>query len=149
MRAFLINPELRLVTEVQHDDSLQDIYKLIGCDCIDVVRINDEGDVIYVDDEGLYKNPCHFFAYENNPHPLAGSGLVLGTGHEGESIAPQVVTLDSLQDSVHFISRTMAISMAENIDRQNEEAHKLYGDRFISIPCASIIKDNEYTGPSE
>jgi len=90
MKAYLIDPFKSEVTEVEYDGNYESIYAHIHCETFDVVRIG-EGDVIYIDDEGLLKaeNPLNgqrWFAF--NGYPLAGYGLVLGTDENGESIAP-------------------------------------------------------------
>ena len=58
-------------------ESISDIRRLIGCDMFTCVTISDR-ETIYVDDEGLLKNPQFFFKHSNYPDPLAGNGLILG-----------------------------------------------------------------------
>lgn len=90
MRAFLIDPGARTLTTVEYDGDYTTIYQLLGIDTFDVVRFGDDGDVIYVDDEGLMKGPTDFFLIEGYPQPIAGKGLVLGTDAEGDDIEPKV-----------------------------------------------------------
>ncbi len=52
MKAILINVKDQSITEVEHDNTLDNIYDLLDCRTFDVVRI-DEVDSIYVDAEGL------------------------------------------------------------------------------------------------
>lgn len=103
MRAYLINPFDKTVTEVEYDGDYKSIYTLIDADCFDVARL-DKGDGIYVDDEGLISGkPQEFFLVRGYPTPLAGKGLLLGCNDEGETIEP-FITLDELQSQVSFIS---------------------------------------------
>ena len=119
MKAFLIDPQAQTITEVEYSGDYTEIYKHIGADMFDVVRINRNGDCIFVDDEGLLKEPEHFFAHTNYPNPLAGRGLVLGTDDEGDS-APPKVTLEKLREDVVFVDRAM-IAMAYRIRKMLDE----------------------------
>ena len=136
MKAFLIDPEEQTIIEVEHDDTLQNIYKHIDADCFDMLRINNKNDVILVDDEGLYRKD-HYFRYKGAENPLAGKGLVLGTNHQGESTAP-TITLEQLQDNVTFISKEIALSMAERYDKHGREWEK-QSSSHIFTSIADII----------
>ena len=101
MRAYLIDPEHKSVSEVDYNGDYRNIYEHIKADCFDAAGFNNKGDAVFVDDEGLLHDPEFFFRIEGNPNPLAGRGLVLGTDAEGESISP-TVTLDWLRSNVSF-----------------------------------------------
>lgn len=93
MKAILIDPFNETVTEVEHNGDYRHIYELLShpehpVDCFTVVGI-EHNDAIFVDDEGLLKDPKHFFVWEDYAQPLAGRGLVLGTNDEGDSISPK------------------------------------------------------------
>ena len=148
MKAILINPEEKSITEVEHDDSINDIKELIQAELFDVVRINEVGDVLFVDDEGLY-NADHFFCLQGCDSPLAGRALLLGTDHEGRSVEPMLESVETLEDKVSFISIEEAVAMAEDVDRRAGEMAADYGDSFIYFSVADILKDREYTEPSE
>lgn len=107
MKAYLIDPVQKAVTEVEHDESnsLASIYKHTRCDCIDLVHI-DRHDAIYVDDNGLLNGiPFGMFVLTGTHRaaPLAGYGLVLGVNNMGETVAPRI-TLDELRAMVTFPS---------------------------------------------
>lgn len=101
MNAYLIDPVARTITAVDYTGKYTNIYDHIEADCFDLVRINCEGDAIFVDDEGLLKDDQSFFMYEGYPSPLAGRGLVLGSDEEGESVSPKI-TLEELKANVSF-----------------------------------------------
>ncbi len=103
MRAILIDPEAKTVTEVDYiGKSYRDIYDMIDCETFTVVGIEHD-DAIYVDDEGLLKDdPQFFFTYRGYAQPLAGKGLVLGTDEDGNSTEP-VSTLDDIKNRVRFV----------------------------------------------
>ena len=101
-KAILINPFMKTVTEVpyQYGGSYTQITDYIATPeapkpLFTCVGINDEGDSIFVDDEGLYRETQAFFEFEGYPQPLQGFGLVLGCDDEGETVAPSV-TLDQV-----------------------------------------------------
>lgn len=49
------------------------------------------GDCIYVDDEGLFKEGHdHWFRLHGFPDPLKGRGLLVGTDREGDSVSPSL-----------------------------------------------------------
>ena len=109
MKAFLIDPELRVIKEVEYSGDYREIYTLTGCKTFDVVGIPYGSDGIYVDDEGLFSDVMHKWEFNlhkwdgtHNPPPvkLVNRGLVLGCNDEGDSIEP-VISLDMLE---HFVS---------------------------------------------
>lgn len=106
MKAYLIDPIALDVTEVTLPGDYRDIYKLLGCEIFTVVTINEHGDGIYVDDEGLYVPNQVFFLHTDYPYqPLAGKGLVLGMDNEtGESQDPHV-SLEETIKKVSFLTR--------------------------------------------
>ena len=105
MKAILIDVHTQSVTEVEHDNTLDNIYELLNCRTFDVVRI-DEVDSIYIDDEGLFVDDQLFFEYGGDAQSvrLAGNGLILGVDDEGNSISPQT-TVEEVEGRVGFLPR--------------------------------------------
>lgn len=109
MRAILIDPFEKTVTEVEHNGNYRHIYELISHETMPVetytaVGLNDERDAVFVDDEGLLKDdpPCtHFFLWKGYGQPLAGKGLILGCNDEGDSVEP-TITLAQARAMVTF-----------------------------------------------
>lgn len=103
MKAFLINPEKQEISEIEVTHPvLKSLYRHIGCDCIDSLRIN-QNNIIWVDDEGLLK-PNFYFRIENYPNPLAGNGVVLGIKPDGDN-KDVSITLDKLKEIVSFYEK--------------------------------------------
>lgn len=109
MKAILIDPHARTVTEVQHDGTLEGIYRAIGADCVCTVSLGGR-DAIFLDDDGLFREGQEFFAIGKYPNPLAGRGLVLGCDAEGESTAPKVPTY-MIERAVHWLTPEEAVAM--------------------------------------
>ena len=103
MKAFLIDPELRVIKEVEYSGDYREIYTLTGCKTFDVVGIPFGQDGIYVDDEGLYADVLHkweFNLHHQPPIKLINKALVLGCDENGETIEP-VASLSMLE---HFVT---------------------------------------------
>lgn len=113
MRAILIDPVAKTVSEVEYNGDYRQIDVLLSdkdnglnVDCFTVVSIDDDDD-IFVDDEGLLKDPKHFFVWKGYGQPLAGRGLILGHRGDGESIAT-TLKLDEVRDNVAFVKLSVA-----------------------------------------
>jgi hypothetical protein len=100
------------VTEVEQDASdYRNIHKLIShesmpVDCFtcaysDLLQL---GEAIFVDDEGLFKQPDRFFKFAGYEQPLAGKGLILGSDTNGETKGA-TSKLATIMASVMFAER--------------------------------------------
>ena len=102
MKAILIDVKTQEIKEVEHDNTLQNIYDLIDCRAFDLVRIDDVNS-IFVDDEGILKDNLYFeYSGSENVFKLAGNGLVLGVDDEGNSISP-TLTIEDVKGKVNFL----------------------------------------------
>lgn len=106
IRAILIDAENHTITETEVEaHKIEDISRLLRIgdspfDCVQWEQGN-TSETVYVDDEGLLKEPKHFFCCPGYPQWLAGNGLILGTGSHGES-KPSQLTLEEVQRKVVF-----------------------------------------------
>lgn len=109
MKGYLIDPYKQTIEEVDYDGNYRSIYGLLtaeGCPVgtFDTVRINDKQDVIFVDDEGLFKRDQKFFKHPGYPTPLAGKGLVLGGDTYGNTRGvSKAITLEGLRADVKWL----------------------------------------------
>ena len=102
MKAILIDVKTQEIKEVEHDNTLQNIYDLIDCRAFDLVRIDDVNS-IFVDDEGILKDNLYFeYSGSENVFKLAGNGLILGVDDEGNSISP-TLTIEDVKGKVNFL----------------------------------------------
>lgn len=99
--AILIDPQTKTVSEVETTGTCEDMYRLIGCDLIDVVYLP-HGNMLIVDDEGLLKPNC-LFLIQGFPQPLAGKALLIGQSDEDFKQAPKV-SLSEARNMVSFSS---------------------------------------------
>lgn len=109
MKAYWIDTPNKQIVEVEYDEDFHTISReWLKCGTFTVVEV-DNGDAIFVDDEGLINdNPHGYFRYRGYNSPLVGYGLVLGTNDEGESTAP-ITSLEDIQAKVLFPTKPLDI----------------------------------------
>lgn len=101
MKAILINSVDRKVSEIQYNGNIEEIYQALNCQTFTIVRL-ENGDTVFVDDEGLLGNPQNFFTIADYGTPIAGNGLVLGETLDGES-KDCASTVDEVSKDVIFM----------------------------------------------
>ena len=90
MTAYLVKVKARTIRTVQigPSTSYEQIRGFIGCDRIDMVRI-DRDHCIVVDDDGMSDElPC-FTEAEGYAGPLAGDLLIVGVNARGDTVSPR------------------------------------------------------------
>lgn len=100
MRAILIDPYDKSISEIEYDGTLESAYAIISCYTIQGVSIDDDH-VVYVDEEGLLHEPKPFWQWWGSPNPIAGKGLIVKIDGEGEDAAA-TVPLDTITKLVSF-----------------------------------------------
>jgi len=99
MKGILINPFDETIKEVVVTNDYKDIYLLIECSTFDVVMLNEQED-LFIDDEGLRKNPTRYFSWSGRP--FAGKGLVLSHNEDGDTMST-TYDLHEVVDRVEFL----------------------------------------------
>ena len=102
MKALLIDSKNRMITKIEIGEHFTEISKAIGCEVFAAPHIMQNNDTLYCDDEGLLKDPQHFFLLDSYPQPIAGNGLILGCDNEGESVDVSM-SLMELSNKVTFM----------------------------------------------
>lgn len=102
MRAILIDPFTRTVSDIETDASLDDLYSVLQVDLITVIRVG-AGHAMILDDEGLLKDKSvqAYFGMKGLDQPLAGRAMILGDNY-GENRAA-TLTLDEVKDKVIWL----------------------------------------------
>jgi hypothetical protein len=100
-KAILIDAINRTVTETTIG-IWSEIAPKIGCDLFDIIQLDAKND-LYVDDEGLLKNPKNFILWDGYPTPLAGNGLILGGDHNTGESCDTNLTVDQVKVKVKFL----------------------------------------------
>jgi hypothetical protein len=93
MKAILIDPIRHSVGMVECTSHYTEIYRLLSdeanglkVDTFTSVRINDRN-CLWVDDNGLLKDPRYFFIWRGYQQPLAGRGLIQGITGGGDTVS--------------------------------------------------------------
>ena len=123
MKAFLLTAAddgINLLFNEFKFNTWEDISPAIGCRTFDVVRLYENGDCAYIDDEGLYQ-PNWFWIHKNYPNPIANNALFCGTDEEGETVdfkTPLEVLKESIKPvgkaELYFYSRTNPQTIAHS-----------------------------------
>jgi len=108
MKHFIIRPELGEVNELFYLDKSEPKYewlqRMIGgpVECVD---INDAGDFLYINENGLLQDSNYFFELHSplyaKPYPLAGTAIVSGTTMDGDDTNPKI-THKKLKEIIKF-----------------------------------------------
>lgn len=113
LKGFVIDPFKKTIEAVTWDGRLDTIYALTSTTIVEVSTVWDERTnehpygiaAIYVDEEGLYKQPQAFFIFDgaNNSEPLAGKGLLVGPGNEEGDDTDCAFSMDEVTRRVTWI----------------------------------------------
>jgi hypothetical protein len=100
MRAILIDVSAQALTEIEVPDDdaaqLKALQKAVG-GYLEFAVVIENGDVIFVDEEGLLKGPVvKGFAVKGAHQPFAGNGVVVGSDADGNSL-PAKVSIETLE----------------------------------------------------
>ena len=105
MKALFIDPTDETIRFLSYDGDYKSIYRILGCRTFEAVYPFDNGDTLWIDEEGLLKDSNFAFNIRaDNPkfnQTIMGKALVLGTDAEGESIECKT-TLEDLKSRISF-----------------------------------------------
>jgi len=92
IKVVIIDPFLQIIREGEIDGDLLSLQKSVGGHNIEIVYL-DNDNIMYVDEEGLFREDQQFFIY--NKRPFAGQAVVLGDDiKNGDSIACNSTVLE-------------------------------------------------------
>jgi len=101
LRAILIDPLLRVISEVNVDNDLQSFYDILNIRSLAMVNI-DNTNSLYIDDEGLLNNDNSLFEIASYAQPLAGRALVVAHNEEGETVET-TLDIDQIRSMVGWV----------------------------------------------
>jgi hypothetical protein len=107
MRAIIINAKDRTITAIEIDGSLKSLQRIVGGLIEPVYDGLDDAHHCYVNEEGLFDHPKHFFFFKDGHQPLAGNGVILSSTEDGDE-APCTLLLDWVKDRVTFMDLAAA-----------------------------------------
>lgn len=103
MKAYFIDAKQRTVEEVDYKTAA-DLSNFIG-GFLEIAFLWSNGDTLYVDEEGLLKDPHYFIRIPERPdQSLAGHGILVGreTSDERVQTDPPTMSLLELRAKVKF-----------------------------------------------
>lgn len=115
MKAILIDSINKQVKEIEIGKGIDEMYKFLNCQYFTIASYLNDGDAIFVDDEGLMNGTDVFFTFEGAHQPFAGNGLIMGSDDDGESVNCKT-DLSEVKNKVKFYDRhtlSMAIAFGE------------------------------------
>lgn len=101
MKAILIDPHSETISEVVYSGDWKSIKLWIDADTFDCAYIDNQ-DVLYLDDEGLFRADVKFFYIAGAAQPFAGKALVLGSTDDGDTVGVNV-SVETLRQNVRFM----------------------------------------------
>ena len=82
-------------------EGLDDIYKIIDCNLVEIALELGSGDVVFVDEEGWLGQPSHVFKMMGQG-PVAGHAVIVGpTDSEGNTL-DVTMTAKEFEESLEF-----------------------------------------------
>jgi hypothetical protein len=106
MKAYLIDPSTRRITEVQYTGDVSTLYAFQDISSFASAEFNEQRDAVVYDDDGDMNGAGErlgYFRVAPGREPVAGLALVIGTANNGAAVAP-AITLAALLDSVEFLN---------------------------------------------
>jgi len=125
---------VEVVTYDHFDGHYTDYQKIIECSMLTFVRLYDNGDGVYLDDEGLYSEKQNFWMHRNYPQPLVNIGVFVGTNDEGDTCVPST-PFPKLKKDIQFIGSRYALQLYMRRDYDKISTENGYEDyRGIFFP---------------
>ena len=144
MRAILIDPFAKTITEVEHNGDWHEIYTHIKAGTFTSLTLvmptySEQGEVMYLDDNGLFVKDQRYFNFGDYPQPLAGRALILGVDGQqwsaGETVATKM-TLSEVKRQVQWAREDLQYSHA----RTEHGRTKIAGKEAFVIRSIPIFK---------
>lgn len=116
-RTIHINAETKTVAEVEAG-TLADFQKLVG-GLIERGCELENGDEVFVNEEGLLGSPKHFFYITGAHQPFAGNGYITGAPTRTGNTSDAVSDLDWVRDIIMWLTPKDAILVARQLEREH------------------------------
>ena len=102
--AYFINPFSKSINRQTWDGTLQDLYGLLGCNMVQPVYLKN-GEVIYVDEEGLFEGTQRLWKHADYPSVLINYGLYVGPPDQNGWDTPPKAPIFELFTKVYFANK--------------------------------------------
>ena len=101
--------------------SWRDVAPIIDCQTFDAVRLYENGDGVYIDDEGLYVENQWFWIHRNYPQPLAGKALFIGLEIETGEDRDLQTDIQEIRKDIKFIGDANDIMVLHLLNKDIED----------------------------
>lgn len=142
MRAILIDPYARSVTEVLTDGDLASMYRVLStkehkveCLCHVTLVSRPNAQLCWLDDEGFLSADRAVFYFEGSDQPLCGRGLILGADEEGGNRSTFI--------PVEFVKAHVVWTDKVSSGDFTPLTERMEGDTFVIDAGKPILKDPE------
>jgi len=104
MRAILIDPVEKTVTEISFAGGLDAMYAVLNCSSVELAphRLPGGKNFLYVDEEGLFKEGTGSYVIYGAPAPYVGRGLIVGASAKGSDIATKL-SIEVARELIVFV----------------------------------------------
>jgi hypothetical protein len=90
MKAIFIDAKNRQVSIIENKGQLEDTYLILKVNMVEIGRYWENGDTLWVDEEGLINGTDYGFQLEGRE--FLGNGLIYGTNVENPELCDSAVT---------------------------------------------------------
>ncbi len=113
IKVIKIDSYAKNIEEIEINPVLEDFYATIGkgCDMVQVVPMNNkvigQGNILLVDEEGLFKHHTQGFNISSFPQTLLGNGIIIGydlDGNERSYFNHRDRLIETLQYHIGFVN---------------------------------------------
>lgn len=116
MRAIKIEPSTKEITECEIDGTVESVQKMVQGD-MEPAGEFPNGDVLYVNEEGLYEFSDHFMV-PGARNTLAGPGLIVGPENQSGKPTAARTSLEEARNLVKFTSSNSAADFVRGFGRR-------------------------------
>lgn len=103
IKALFIDVVKQSVTPIEIKNKFSEYYPLLECQTIEAIHL-ENGDVIYIDEEGLLSEQDGYFRLKGYHQVYAGHGLVIGTEISKQDENDDGNCLSTVQDILNLIT---------------------------------------------
>lgn len=105
MRAIKLDATNETIDYIELNGTLADLQKHVG-GYIEIGIQFPNGDLLYVDEEGLMKAPTTYQLWKKEKRVFAGSGLIVNVDENGDD-APPLTSIEDIKKSMSFNNVTL------------------------------------------
>jgi hypothetical protein len=116
MKAILINPDTKEVTQVETTGQLKDIYRLLNCHMIEAPITYANRDVLYCNEEAWLEfnedAPQAGWMFNGFEYGILGKSMIIGMDDEGNE-ADHKTNINVIINQIHWLSTGYMVRQGE------------------------------------